>query len=177
MKVYAKQVSTTVKDEILVPSSYSNGGWLAEQKREALEKRPKLSALYYHVNWLRDILNYKEDLVEDGLYDWLENIPELAERDLKDISAAIDHSFEDVINYYRRRTVVTADTYKKIKTLHEYLQMWKNGKNPDLMRARLLYAGFIGNIEELSENQWYGIGYDDVLKNINRLLNRVTEGE
>lgn len=177
MKVYAKQVSTTVKDEILVPSSYSSGNWLAEQKREALEKRPKLKALYHHVNWLRDILNYKEDLVEDGLYEWLENIPELAEKDLKDISAAIDHSFEDVINYYRRRTVVTDDTYKKIKTLHERLQWWKNCKNPDLMRARLLYAGFIGNIDDLSENQWYGIGYEDVLDNINRLINRISEGE
>lgn len=177
MKVYAKQVPTKVKDEILAPATYAKGGWLASQKDEALEKRPKLKALYHHVNWLRDILNYKEDLVEDGLYEWLENIPELAEKDLKDISAAIDHSFEDVINYYRRRTVVTDDTYKKIKTLHERLQWWKNCKNPDLMRARLLYAGFIGNIDDLSENQWYGIGYEDVLDNINRLINRISEGE
>lgn len=177
MKVYAKQVATNVKDEILAPASYSKGGWLAKQRDEALGKRPKLKALYHHVNWLRDILNYSEDLVEDGLYEWLENVPELLETDLKDISTAIDHSFEDVINYYRRRTVVTEDTYRKIKNLHEKLQQWKNCKNPDLMRARLLYAGFIGNLEELSENQWYGIGYDNVLENINRLINRVSEGE
>ena len=49
------------------------------------------------------------------------------------------------------------------------LSRWSD-RAPELMRARLLYAGMVDDYEDLADIQWQGISYDDVMANIDMLI-------
>lgn len=174
---YARQIEHRTKGYFLLPQNAVQPGSRIRMA-EAMASRPELEKIYNHIILLRDIV--KSEIHDDysSFEKWNENIPEvtLADREedqdfsiFDDVSVYIDDYMTEIMNFYKRRNIVDADVFQKIKILSDRLSNWSD-RAPELMRARVLYSKFVDDCQEIGEQQWRGISYDDLLQNIDELI-------
>lgn len=168
MKKYARQIDTKVKGNILVARDN-----LSEVNRgrvdEALASRDELRKIYEHVNLLRKVIKTEHFTDYSEFEKWNETIPEDTTGVFNDVSIYIDDYVNEIINFYKRRNIVSGDIFIRIRALVDRLSRWSD-RAPELMRARLLYASMVDDYEDLADIQWQGISYDDVMANIDMLI-------
>ena len=171
MKKYARQIGTRVKSDILVARDNLTDS-ARDKVDEALSSRDELRKIYDHVNVLRRII--KDGQIEnyEEYRKWCRTTPVDRKGVLSDTTIYIEEYENEILNFYRRRVPMTQDVFIKIKALVDKLASVKrwSDKAPELMRARILYSGIVDEYEDLESRQWYGVSYEEVMKNIEKLI-------
>lgn len=164
-----RQIPVETKADILVDKDL-----LEDNRKErvdlALDIRPELRKIYEHVNLLRRIIKIFNGEEYRDFNRWIDQIPEESEEIFDDASVYVENYEEEIINFYRRRKNISGSLTVRIRNLVDKLSRWSE-KAPELMRARLLYASIVNDYEDLEENQWKGLTYEDVIDNIEMLIN------
>lgn len=142
--------------------------------RDITNTKPRVSSAYDHVNNLRSILSREWDI--DEIWAWKEQIPIDCKQEFELTSAYIEAYWQEFMNFYKRRTVVTDELYEKLMLLNEKIQKNFTSYSDEILRSRILYSSHTNKKTEDGEIKWRGIPIDIVLKTIDTLIQEM-EGQ
>ena len=140
--------------------------------RRVTEKKPRVSNGYDHINMLRSILSNEWDVSD--IRDWENKIPIDCKDEFYEASVYIDEYWKELLNFYKRRRVVTAELYTKLQKMDKKLQEFRNCSD-ELFRARVLYVCLNGRSVKSRDGKWHGVPYEDVMATLDSLLNEMEE--
>ena len=135
-------------------------------------QKPRVSTAYDHVNMLRSILSRQWDISD--IRDWEYKIPIDCKKEFLMASEYIEEYWQELLNFYKRRKIVTAELYGKLKKLDEKLRKF-NSCSDELFRARVLYLCKVGQSLKTIDGKWHGVPYDDVMKTMDSLIDEMEE--
>lgn len=134
--------------------------------------KPRVSNGYVHINSLRSILSNEWDVSD--IQSWDNKIPIDCKNEFQEASGYIEKYWRELLNFYKRRRVVTPELYKKLKKLDEKLREFRNCSD-ELFRARVLYVCLNGRNIKSRDGKWHGVPYEDVMATMDSLLNEMEE--
>lgn len=140
--------------------------------RRVTKKKPRVSNGYDHINMLRSILSRDWDVSE--IQDWGNKIPIDCKNEFHEASAYIEEYWKELLNFYKRRRVVTPELYAKLQKMDKRLQEFRNCSD-ELFRARVLYVSLNGKSVKSRDGKWHGVPYEDVMATLDSLLNEMEE--
>ena len=140
--------------------------------RRITDKKPRVSNGYDHINMLRSILSRDWDVSD--IQDWEYKIPIDCKEEFYEASVYIDEYWKELLNFYKRRRVVTPELYAKLQKMDKKLQEFRNCSD-ELFRAKVLYVCFNGRNVKSTDGKWHGVPYEVVMDTLDSLLNEMEE--
>lgn len=107
------------------------------------------------------------------LMDWLNETELNYEGGYAITRTIIKNYWNELMNFYLRRTNVNGELYKKIQKLNDLVKDFKSPSG-DLLRARILYGWCIGEQLKNPDQKWSGVPYEKILQTIKSLHERMT---
>lgn len=146
--------------------------WEIRFVRHITDQKPRVSAAYDHVNMLRSILSRQWDISD--IRDWENKIPIDCKSEFLMASEYIEEYWQELLNFYKRRRIVTPELYGKLKKLDEKMQKL-NSCSDELFRARVLYLCKVGRRLKATDGKWHGAPYKEVMNTMDSLINEMEE--
>ena len=171
IRAEAMHVANVDKERLLkAPNELSE--WEVTRVRDITEIKPRVSTAYDYVNTLRSILSRDWDITD--IKDWQYKMPIDCEEEFSIASAYVDEYWKELLNFYKRRTVVTGELYGKLQKLDAKMKKFKNC-SVEIFRARVLYLCKIGQKIKETDGYWHGADYETVMDMMNQLVNELEE--
>lgn len=146
--------------------------WEVGLVRRITEQKPRVSASYDHVNMLRSILSRQWDISD--IKDWEYKIPIDCKKEFSMASEYIEEYWKELLNFYKRRRIVTSGLYAKLKKLDNKMKKFKSCSD-ELFRARVLYLCKAGKKLNASDGKWHGAPYEEVMEIMDSLIQEMEE--
>lgn len=173
LNLEARQVYTNYKKLMFInPFSWKEGD--ESRVKDVLKDRPHLERAYDHISSLISILE-RDDWDVMDIYSWNEKVKLECKDEFSITSEYIDVYWNELLNYYKRRTVIVGEAYDKIKSLNYKVMRFKrySSYSDEILRARILYTSEADYINEQAVEKWRGIKIDNVLAALNELINEM----